>query len=70
MDSTELRNQVGVKAVGWAKFDIDLFRPRPRIDPNGGSPLRIAAMIRQVHPISSKRNDGNLRRASRTLDLE
>ena len=44
----ELRNQVGVKSkVVGPSFDIDLFRPRPRIEADWPDrPLRIAAMIR------------------------
>ena len=44
----ELRNQIGVKSqVVGPSFNIDLFRPRPRLDMDWPDrPLRIAAMVR------------------------
>jgi glycosyltransferase involved in cell wall biosynthesis len=44
----EVHNQIGVKSqVVGPSFDIDLFRPRPRKDPDWPDrPLRIAAMVR------------------------
>jgi GT2 family glycosyltransferase/glycosyltransferase involved in cell wall biosynthesis len=44
----ELRNQIGVKSqVVGPSFNIDLFRPRPRLDLDWPDrPLRIAAMVR------------------------
>jgi glycosyltransferase involved in cell wall biosynthesis len=44
----EVHNQIGVKSqVVGPSFDVDLFRPRPRKDPDWPDrPLRIAAMVR------------------------
>lgn len=64
----ELRNQTGVKSqVVGPSFDIDLFRPRPRKDPDWPNRrLRIAGMVRTSAKYRAPRETmETLRRASR-----
>jgi GT2 family glycosyltransferase len=64
----ELRNQTGVKSqVVGPSFDIDLFRPRPRRDPEWPNRrLRIAAMVRTSAKYRAPRETmETLRQASR-----
>jgi glycosyltransferase involved in cell wall biosynthesis len=64
----ELHNQIGLKSrVVGPSFDVDLFRPRPRKDPDWPDrPLRIAAMVRTSSAYRAPRETmETLRQASR-----
>jgi GT2 family glycosyltransferase/glycosyltransferase involved in cell wall biosynthesis len=64
----EIEALVGVPArVVGASLDVDLFRPRPRLEPSWPDrPLRVAAMIRPPSPYRSPRLTMELLQAAST----